>query len=269
VRDLLVVRIDPTRLADPDIAAEGERNRLQALAALFSREDLLRSFDLLSRAEFEIRGSSQPRHHFEMSLVKWIHLRKMTELTDLLDAAKGLKAVDSPAPSRGAAAAAPASPRAARPVPSAPAAPAVPPAAARAAVSAPAPTGAGSPSEIKSALLSAIRETNKNFFGLVAQQAIDIAIEGNTIVFTFSTAHRSSRLELERRRPWLEELARTAAGRPMSVAAREVAPPPASPEASAAAGRQQELRDKAKANPGVQAILEVFGGEVEDVEEIN
>ena len=262
VRDLLVVRIDPTRLADPDIAAEGERNRLQALAALFSREDLLRSFDLLSRAEFEIRGSSQPRHHFEMSLVKWIHLRKMTELTDLLESARGLTLTDRPAPTRGPALAPPPPVRPAKPAPPAPAQtrPAVPPTPS---------IGAGSPAEIKSALLAAIRETNRTVFGMVVQQAIDITVEGNTVVFTFSTAHRSSRLELERRRPWLEELARTAAGRPMTVTAREVAPPPASPEASAAAGRQQELRDKAKTNPGVQAILEVFGGEVEDVEEIN
>ena len=47
MRDLLVVKIDPTRLDDPEIAAEGERERLKALAAQFSREDLMRAFDLL------------------------------------------------------------------------------------------------------------------------------------------------------------------------------------------------------------------------------
>src|SRR5579863_2297294 len=99
VRDLLVVRIDPTRLADPEIAAEGERDRLKALASAFSREDLMRSFDLLGRAEFEIRGSSQPRHHFEMSLVKWIHLRRMTELSEILERSGGLKgSADPPSP---------------------------------------------------------------------------------------------------------------------------------------------------------------------------
>src|SRR5579871_4998188 len=50
MRDLLVVRIDPTRLNDPEIASAGERERLQALVEQFSREDLLRAFDLLSRA---------------------------------------------------------------------------------------------------------------------------------------------------------------------------------------------------------------------------
>src|SRR5207237_4447051 len=48
VRDLLVISVDATRVTDPEIAAEGERDRLKALAARFSREDLLRAFDLLT-----------------------------------------------------------------------------------------------------------------------------------------------------------------------------------------------------------------------------
>ena len=35
-RDLLVVRIDPSRAGDPEIAAEAERDRLKALAQKFS-----------------------------------------------------------------------------------------------------------------------------------------------------------------------------------------------------------------------------------------
>ncbi len=84
MRDLMVVSIDPGRLADPEIAAETERDRLKALAGHYSREDLMRAFDLLSRAEYEVRSSSQPRHQFEMALVKWIHLRKLTPLTEII-----------------------------------------------------------------------------------------------------------------------------------------------------------------------------------------
>ncbi len=281
VRDLLVVRIDPTRLSDPEIAAEGERDRLKALATAFSREDLMRSFDLLGRAEFEIRGSSQPRHHFEMSLVKWIHLRKMTELTEIIEAAKGSKPSGS-APqaskpsglqtsSTAAQAFKPSSPQVSSPAPHA-----SKPSSLQA-FKPPAPPGlrafqapqASQPSDLKAAFLSAIRESNKTFFGIVVQQATEITIEGDSIVFSFSTAHATSRVDLERRRPWLEELARTASGRKMTVVAREVAAAPAPAASSPTAARQRELRDKAKANPGVQAILEVFGGDVEDVEEIH
>src|SRR5258706_3516087 len=54
VRDVLVLAVDPSRIDDPEIAGEGERDRLTALVGRFSREDLLRAFDLLTRAEQDI-----------------------------------------------------------------------------------------------------------------------------------------------------------------------------------------------------------------------
>src|SRR4030095_10229747 len=59
VRDLLVLTVDPARISDPEIAGESERDRLQALAGRFSREDLLRAFDLLTKAEADIRSAAQ------------------------------------------------------------------------------------------------------------------------------------------------------------------------------------------------------------------
>src|SRR6185295_4941873 len=44
-RDILVIHIDASRLSDPELAAEAERDRLQALAAKYSSEDLMRAFD--------------------------------------------------------------------------------------------------------------------------------------------------------------------------------------------------------------------------------
>ncbi|MDQ3172005.1 MAG: DNA polymerase III subunit gamma/tau, partial [Acidobacteriota bacterium] len=83
-RDLLVLKLDPSRISDPDIAPEPERDRLTALAARFSAEDLMRAFDILSRAEFEVRGSAQPRYHLEMALLKLVHLRKLAPIAELL-----------------------------------------------------------------------------------------------------------------------------------------------------------------------------------------
>src|SRR5881398_3003858 len=84
VRDLLVLSVDPARIADPEIAGEGERDRLKALVARFSREDLLRAFDLLARAEADVRAAAQPRYHLEMALLRWIYLRKLVSIEDLL-----------------------------------------------------------------------------------------------------------------------------------------------------------------------------------------
>jgi DNA polymerase III subunit gamma/tau len=87
VRDLLVLSVDPSRVRDPEIAGEGERERLTALAARFSREDLLRAFDLLTRAENDIRTAAQPRYHLEMALLRWIYLRKLVPIEDLIASA--------------------------------------------------------------------------------------------------------------------------------------------------------------------------------------
>ena len=116
VRDLLVVKVDPRRIADPEIAVDAERDRVQALAKRFSPEDLLRGFDVLSRAELDIRTATQPRYHFEMAMLRWIHLRRLVPLTELLGGAGGLAPAPpgaAPAGRRPAAAGPP--PRRARP----------------------------------------------------------------------------------------------------------------------------------------------------------
>ena len=123
VRDLLVLSVDPSRIDDPEIASESERERLKGLVSRFSREDLLRAFDVLAKAEFDIRGASQPRYHLEMALLRWIHMRKLVPLTELLG---GVQCADgSAAALQGRGCAAPRKQDA--PVQSAGAAPVVPP----------------------------------------------------------------------------------------------------------------------------------------------
>src|SRR6476661_2727379 len=87
VRDLLVLSVDPSRANDPEIAGEGERERLLELAKRFSREDLLRAFDVLTKAELDIRASAQPRYQLEMTLLRWIHLRKLMPIEELIASA--------------------------------------------------------------------------------------------------------------------------------------------------------------------------------------
>ena len=88
-RDLLVLTIDPSRISDPEIAAEAERQALLDLSRRFSGEDLMRAFDVLTKAEYEIRSAMQPRYHLEMALLRWLHLRKLVPLTDLIEQIKG------------------------------------------------------------------------------------------------------------------------------------------------------------------------------------
>jgi DNA polymerase-3 subunit gamma/tau len=84
VRDLMMLSVDPSRAGDGELA-EGEVERLTVLAKRFSREDLMRAFDLLATAEQEIRTASHPRYHLEMVLLRWMHLRKLVPLMELLE----------------------------------------------------------------------------------------------------------------------------------------------------------------------------------------
>jgi DNA polymerase III subunit gamma/tau len=84
VRDLMVVSVDPTRLEDPELSPDA--TRLAALAARFSREDLLRAFDVLARAEQDVRYAAQPRYHLEMALLRWIHLGHLAPIAEVIEA---------------------------------------------------------------------------------------------------------------------------------------------------------------------------------------
>jgi DNA polymerase-3 subunit gamma/tau len=280
MRDLMVIKIDPSRLEDPEIAAEGERDRLHALADRFSREDLMRSFDLLSRTEHEIRGSSQPRHHLEMALVKWIHLRKLTPLTELIGGLEGGPRSAGP-PAAGPRPPAPKIPvTAPKPVPAARSPQPVSgpsPSEARgprpeAVSSQPAPAASSSKSDgdPKASFLAALREKNKVFYSMVVAQAKTVDVEDQAIVFTFAPIHKMLRAEFERQRSWIEELAPSAGGRKFAVVTKEGQPTaPAAPAADATADKKAALTARAKSEPTVQAVLDVFGGNIEDVEEID
>jgi DNA polymerase-3 subunit gamma/tau len=87
VRDLMILQIDPGRAQDPEYAMEGDRARLDVLATQFSREDLLRAFELIAKLETDLRTATQPRYHLEMALLRWIHLRRLLPLAELLGGA--------------------------------------------------------------------------------------------------------------------------------------------------------------------------------------
>jgi DNA polymerase-3 subunit gamma/tau len=264
VRDLLVLSIDPSRISDPEIAGEGERDRLKTLAARYSREDLLRAFDLLTRAEADVRAAAQPRYQLEMALLRWIHLRKLVPIEDLIADATGSTAPKQGAPKQvapkqvgsGFSRTGPAAPAPAPPRPQSPA-PALSP-----------------PSTLKDSLLAEIRKSKSVFYNTVVAQAQTIEVAGDRVTFTFSPTQRALRDEFERNRPWLEAAAQQIAGRRIAVAAvladaaKNDKPDVNAAPADPAAVKKSALREKALADAGVQALLEVFPAEIRDVEEM-
>jgi DNA polymerase-3 subunit gamma/tau len=282
VRDLLVLSVDPSRINDPEIAGEGERDRLLGLVARFSREDLLRAFDLLARAEQEVRSAAQPRYNFEIALLRWIHLRKLVPIEDLIAGAPSVKTAPAPAAPRIAPAPAPGSQSSARSAPVPASKPA--PAAAKLAT-APAEPPKVSSGPFKDAFLAEIRKNKVAFYNMVVAQARTIDIGADRIEFTFSANQRALREQVEQNKAWLESLALQAGGRRFTVVATQdssttpTPEPRASSQESRAASlesrvpsteseKKAALKQQALADSAVQAMLEVFPAEIRDVEEM-
>jgi DNA polymerase-3 subunit gamma/tau len=322
VRDLLVLSVDPSRIDDPEIASEGERQRLEGLASRFSREDLLRAFDVLAKADAEIRNASQPRYHLEMALLRWIHLRKLVPLTELLGGvgsggfakaggfskAGGSTEQDPPYvrsstndPSNARSSANirrpgppdPASVRGAAPEDAAPegarnqdppfvrkAAPLVPPVERRMPAAKPdarspearagEPVGTGEAG--RDAFLLEIRRSKVAFYNTVVAQAQKIEFGPERVTFAFLPQHRLLREQLEQNRQWLEQTAAAVAGKKMLVVAAQAEsvhePAPAGAPPAGTPPKPADLKTSAMADTAVQAMLDVFPAEIENVEEI-
>jgi DNA polymerase-3 subunit gamma/tau len=269
VRDMMVLSVDPDRAGDGELG-EGERERLLELGRQFSREDLMRAFDLLSKAENDLRTSAHPRYHFEMVLLRWMHLRRLVPLVDLLEELRGAAPTSHKlAPTSGRLA-----PTGSKLAPTgstiAPAGGTIAPTG-----STIAPTGgtiaptSSSPlvpaNDLKSALLDAIRTGKGFFYNTVVAQAQRIDIAGDVVTFAFLPAHQALRRQFDQSREWLEAAAARVAGRPITVTsvqadteAKETGTPSA----------RRDLKAEAMSSSGVKALFEVFPAEIRDVEEI-
>ena len=304
VRDLMIVSVDPGRAGDGELA-EGERERLAALAQRFSREDLMRAFDLLAKAETDIRIAPHPRYHFEMALLRWMHVRKLVPLADLMEQLGGGGSPRITAPTTGSrvapaggkgaptreASPAPASrlaptreapiaqgsgkPAPVREAPGAPTRNTIAPASE---ASAPGLSG----SALKDALLTEIRNGKKILYELSIATAQRIDVGDDAVTFTFGVNQNAARGNLEQSRSWIEAAVQRLAGRrinvvvvqsqtpatPASGAASSNEPKPAAPAAADKPKGGRDLKAEAMSSSAVQAMLDVFPAEIRDVEEM-
>jgi len=273
-RDLLILSVDPKRASDPDVAADAEKERLLAMAGQWSREDLLRAFDLLTRTEQEVRVSDQPRYNLEMGLLRLMHLRKLVPLGELLGLAEKTPARPGLAPRAPIAA----PPRPTAPVPQkavAPgpvkAAPASPPPPAAKPV---ATAGAGDGS-LKDAFLAEVKSQKSTFYNLVVASAYSIEATPDKITFAFQPNKKNAKAQCEDQKAWLATVAEKVAGRPVPVAiviAEADAPPAPAPSTlgspvAAPRGNSDDVKAEAMANATVQAVLEIFPVDKTTIEE--
>jgi len=288
VRDMMMMSVDPARMSEEELPAD-ERERLTSLARQFSREDLMRAFDLLSTAEQDIRTVSHPRYYFEMVLLRWMHLRKLVPLTDLLEqlGSSGTKTA-APTRSRVAAAAGKIAPTSDKPASAsskvaptsdriAPTSRKIAPTSDGIAPTTDKPTGdrvVAPTSSLKDSLLAEIRSGKAFFYNTVVAQAQKIDVVDDRVTFTFLPAHRALREQFEQSRPWLEAAAERLTGRKIVVAAVQAtsegdqASESRPAAAATAAAPKRDLKAEALSSTGVQALLDVFPAEIRDVEEM-
>ena len=263
-RDLLILSVDPKRASDPDVAADAERERLLAMAGQWSREDLLRAFDALTKAENEIRSSDQPRFNMEMALLRLMHLRKLIPLAELLSGGARVPSAPS-APKPSLAKPAPSLPR--------PAAPASP-------TAAPKNPGPGTPapgtdSAFKDRFLAEIKSAKTTFYNLVVASAFRIDATADKVTFAFLPNQKNAKMQCEEQKAWIASIAEKVAGKPVAVAvtvadaSMQPAKAPSSPVSPASPGTPASPVSAAEAlaDSTVQAVLEIFPVEKTTVEE--
>ena len=302
IRDLLVLAIDPARADDPEITVDSERDRLLKLSKRFSREDLLRAFDVIARAEFEIRTATQPRYHLEMALLRWMHLQKLVPLTDLLE---GRGSTTGAGPSGGGGAPVvsrreSSPPKQTTPTPKPPVKTVSPessspdrhdfgpavlekPQDAQSVVPETVPVDVADFSDQKAKLMAAIKQEKKFFYGTVVAQAQRIELAPETMTFTFTPGQKTLAAQLAQNMAWLEEMAETVLGRKVAILSAQgmVSPTaslavdpsrapvePVTPETKTGSQPVDTLRPRVMDDTFVKAMVDVLSAEIDDVQKL-
>jgi DNA polymerase III subunit gamma/tau len=291
-REILLLKVAPGESALVAQVVPEERERLRPIAAALSEEDLLRIFEVLAKAETDLRLAQDPRVTLEMALLKIVQMQRLLPFAELIDRVDRLAGgavpparvpvVAAPAPAVApAAAAGPAAAKApaavapaAVPAPRVPAAPSAPAVAATPSPSlSPAPPSAPppppAPPQGADAILQAMVAQAHTRPSLAQPlRSATAREEGDVLVLEFGPDFS---VFADLHGDEYRELARKAVGRPVKVKfAAPAAPPPAAPasgEAAAPERSRQRLIDEASREPAVQEALDLFGGRVVDVRE--
>jgi len=287
LRDVLLVKLAPD--ASPLVAAllPEEREPLRERAAALSEEDLLRSIDVLSRAETEgeLRGAPDARVALEIALLKLVQLRRLQPFAELVarverlaGGAPPVSAPSRPTPPPKTRSALPAAPSAAPPGATAgskrPAAAAPkegpadetrdePPGPSSSAL----PTlASGGPAAKVLAEMIGLCQTRPSLAqplrGARASLEADVLVlEVPPDFAVFASLHETE----------YRDLAKKAAGRSLAVrfaaGGADEAPEAPAPEPSADEAQKRRLREEAEREPAVQEALDLFDGRVVDVRE--
>ncbi len=262
IRNLLLVRVggEAANLAD---AAGEEREKLEAAAADFSEEDLLRYFNSIMRTYRELHQHPQPRLHLELGLLKLVQAGKLAPLEEVLaglSQSPGAASAPGPEPGR------PGSPtharRAAPPLGSSPS----PSSAPRrtepvksAAPPAEGPAGDRLPPDTVEVIKSAVYEASK-FLGSLTDNVSVWTQQSDVVHLNFGSENKTLIEMIEKKqRDQLEKIVSRVLGQPTRV---HLAIGTAA--GAAANGEEEEIPppEAAATHPTIEALVKTFGGRV-------
>jgi len=260
-----------------------QRKHISELATRFSEEDLSRFFNILLRAESEMRYALVPRFHLELALMKMVHARRLASLEMLLSGLGNAALPGKIAPAPRPAAPLPTRVTAEPPRPVRPASFERPPAEQRPptpAISAPAPptpaprppapveTATAAPPAPKDATLAAIISKvygQSNFLGSCLEHVASWTLENGEATFVYSQKD-SFFAELLKNREQQETLRGVCAevlGQPVKICVRLEMQ-----EVEARVVRPS-VRERAERDQTVEAFRKKFDGTVLDVKDLS
>ena len=252
-REILLLKVAPDESALVAQIVPEERERLRPLAAALSEEDLLRIFEVLAKAETDLRLAQDPRVTLEMALLKIVQMQRLVPFTELVSRVERL-AGGVPEP----AAAARPQPAPPRPAPRPPEPSAATPPPPLATPTTPTTPAKGAAAVLQAMVAQARPSLAQSLRSAQAREEDDILVLEFAPDFSvFAGQHTDE----------YRELARKASGRPLKVriaAAAAAAPQPAGSDADR---KRERLMDEATREPAVQEALDLFGGRVVDVRE--
>ena len=252
-RDLLLARLSRDGASLLAQVLPEEREKLMALGAAFSEEDLLRAIDVLTKAETDLRWAQDPRVTLELALLKMVQMRRLMPFAELVARVERLGAgalPARPAPPVNVPVPVPESPR-----PQAPSAQAATPAPPKppAAPPEPPPTSSSDPEVILAGMLARCRPTLAQPLraAQVKQDGEALVLEVPPDLVQYATLHADE----------YRDLAKTASGRPWKLRIETGAPV----REDAAEAERRTLMDEALKEPAVREAVDLFGGKVVQV----
>jgi DNA polymerase-3 subunit gamma/tau len=253
-REILLLKVAPGESGLLAQVMPEERERLRPLAAVFSHEDLLRIFEVLTKAETDLRLAQDPRVTLELALMKSAQLQRLMPFAELVERVDRL-AAGAPMPAR---AATPRAPLPAPPAPPAPVpAPPPPPKPAAAAPAAP-PVAPTTPDGILGAMVALAQ--SRPSLAQPLRTATAREEQGGLVIEVAADFGAMAALNQDEYR----QLAQKAAGRATKVRIETARAAGEAPAADTAQKRQRVL-EEASREPAVQEALDLFNGKVVDV----